>query len=148
MFRYNLLIRLSRMKSRSDYRRIFSSTTMLYRALHAISTQHYKLPVRRYIMDLFNLELDEEVVKKLYEHAKRLKLQPGMRTRAARAMSIVGRPPQHRRVSDSDDESMSDAEELPDLKKHPAIKAKPVNKIVGFDAPLAGDAPDSPAVGA
>lgn len=134
------------MKSRSEYRRIFSSTTMLYRAMHAISSQHYKLPVRRYIMDLFNVELEEEVVKKLYEHAKRLKLQPGMRTRAARAMSIVGRPPQRRRVSDSDDESNSDAEELPDMKKHPAIKAPPVNKIAGFDAPQVGTAPPSPVV--
>ena len=47
-----------------------------------------------------------------------------------------------------DDESNSDAEELPDMKKHPAIKAPPVNKIVGFDAPQVGNAPDSPVVGA
>ena len=85
-------------------------------------------------MDLFNLEMDEEVVKKLSEHAKRLKLQPGIRTRAARSMSIVGRPPQHRRVSDSDDESMSDSEEAPDVKKIPVLKVTPMSRIAGFDA--------------
>lgn len=126
------------MKSRPEYRRIFSSTTMFYRALQAISSQRYRLPVRRYIIDLFNIELDDEVVKKLSEHAKRLKLQPGIRTRAARAMSIVGRAPQHRRVSDSDDESMSDSEEPPDVKKHPVLKVRTVTKIVGFDAPQVG----------
>ena len=130
-----MLTKPYRMKSRHEYRRIFGSTTMFYRAMHAISSQKYRLPVRRYIIDLFNLELDEEVVKKLGEHANRLKLKPGIRTRAARAMSIVARPPQRRRVSDSDDESMSDDDEGPDIKKIPVLKVKTMNKIVGFDGP-------------
>ena len=123
------------MKSRHEYRRIFSSTTMFYRALHAISSQRYRLPVRRYIFELFNVELDEDIVKKLNEHSRRLKLQPGIRTRAVRAMSIVARPPQRHRISDSDDESMSDGEEPPDVKKVPVLKVKVVSRVVGFDTP-------------
>ena len=42
---------------------------MFYRALHTISSQKYRLPVRRYIFDLFNVELDADVVKKLTDCA-------------------------------------------------------------------------------
>ncbi len=124
------------MKSRPEYRRIFTSTAMLYRALHVISSQRYRLPVRRYIIDLFNIELDDEVVKKLYEHAKSMRLKSlsnGTKTRASRALSIVGRPARNRRISDSDEESVSDDENVPEVKKHPVLKVRPMSRIVGFE---------------
>ena len=124
------------MKSRREYRRIFASTTMFYRALHVISSQRYRLPVRRYIIDLFNVELNEEVVKKLGEHAVRLKLQSSassvVRGRI-RAMSILGRPARHHHVSESDEESASDEEEVPEVKKHPTLTLRPQQRIIGFD---------------
>lgn len=57
------------MKSKPEYRHIFSSPRMFYRALHTISTQKYRLPVRRYIIDLFNIELDADVVRQLSDCA-------------------------------------------------------------------------------
>ena len=124
------------MKSRSKYKHIFSSTSMLYRALHTISSQRYRLPVRRYILDLFNVELDDTVVKQLQEHAVKLRVRSSSgdaTARASRVVSIVGRPPRHRRISDSDDESMTEEEEPPDVKQYPVIKARPKSQIVGFD---------------
>ena len=109
---------------------------MFYRALHVISSQRYRLPVRRYIIDLFNVELNEEVVKKLGEHAVRLKLQSSassvVRGRI-RAMSILGRPARHHHVSESDEESASDEEEVPEVKKHPTLTLRPQQRIIGFD---------------
>ncbi|RPD54648.1 hypothetical protein L226DRAFT_535797 [Lentinus tigrinus ALCF2SS1-7] len=60
---------LTKMKSKPEYRHIFSSPSMFYRALHTISTQKYRMPVRRYIFDLFNIELDADVVRGLSECA-------------------------------------------------------------------------------
>lgn len=108
---------------------------MLYRALHAISSQRYRLPVRRYILDLFNIELNDQVVRQLAEHAVKLRVKstPGDTTaRASRVVSIVGRPPRHRRISDSDEESMSDNDDPPEDKKYPVIKARPQSQIIGF----------------
>ena len=46
---------------------------MFYRALHTISTQKFRLPVRRYIFDLFSIELDADVVRQLAESAVALR---------------------------------------------------------------------------
>ncbi len=62
------------MKSKPEYRHIFTSPSMFYRALHTISSQKYRLPVRRYIFDLFNIELDADVVRKLSECAISLRI--------------------------------------------------------------------------
>lgn len=51
------------MKGRPEFRRIFSSPQLFYRVLHTISTQKYRLLVRRYIFDLFNVEMDEETMR-------------------------------------------------------------------------------------
>lgn len=123
------------MKSRAKYKHIFASTSMLFRALHAISSQRYRLPVRRYILDLFNIELDESIVKRLAEHAVRLRVKstPGDATaRVSRVVSIVGRPVRRHHISDSDDESMSEDEEPTDVKQHPVIKTRPQSTIAGF----------------
>jgi rapamycin-insensitive companion of mTOR len=107
---------------------------MLYRALHTISSQRYRLPVRRYVLDLFNIELDDHVVKDLQEHAIKLRIKPtsGEATvRASRAMSVVMLPPRYARISDSD-ESMSEDDEPVDVEKHPVIKTRPQSQVVGF----------------
>ncbi|KZS99473.1 uncharacterized protein LAESUDRAFT_816934 [Laetiporus sulphureus 93-53] len=52
---------LAKMKARPEYRDVFNSPTMFYRALHTISSQKYRLQVRRHILDLFNLELDVDL---------------------------------------------------------------------------------------
>ncbi|KAF9781640.1 Rapamycin-insensitive companion of mTOR, N-term-domain-containing protein [Thelephora terrestris] len=54
---------LAKMKGRPEFRRIFSSPQLFYRVLHTISTQKYRLLVRRYIFDLFNVEMDEETMR-------------------------------------------------------------------------------------
>lgn len=123
------------MKSRSKYKHIFASTSMLFRALHTISSQRYRLPVRRYILDLFNIELDDAVVQRLTEHAVKLRVKPtpgDATTRVSRAVSIVGRPVRRHHISDSDDESMSDDEEPVDVKQYPVIRTRPQSQIVGF----------------
>ena len=48
---------------------------MFYRALHMISTSRYRLPVRRYVFDLFDIDLDGDVLRQLEESAKTLALQ-------------------------------------------------------------------------
>lgn len=123
------------MKSRGKYKHIFASTTMLYRALHAISSQRYRLPVRRYILDLFNIELDDHVVRKLAEHAVKLRVKPtpgDATARASRVVSMAARQARRHHISDSDAESMSEDEDPPDVQKYPVIKARPVSQIVGF----------------
>lgn len=86
-------------------------------------------------MDLFNVELNEETVKKLGEHAVRLKMQSSassaVRARV-RAMSILGRPARHHNVSESDEESVSDEEEMPEIKKHPVMNLRPQSRVTGF----------------
>lgn len=108
---------------------------MLYRALHAISSQRYRLPVRRYILDLFNLELNDQVIRELAEHAAKLRVKStsgDATAKAPRVVSMAARPPRHRRISESDEESMSDDDDPPEDKKYPVIKARPQSQIVGF----------------
>lgn len=123
------------MKSRSKYKHIFASTSMLYRALQTISSQRYRLPVRRYILDLFSIELDDTVVKQLSEHAVKLRVKStsgDATARVSRVVSIVGRPVRHRQMSDSDDNSITEDEEPPDVKQYPVVKTRPKSQIVGF----------------
>ena len=126
------------MKARPEYKHIFSSPTMFYRALHTISSQRYRAPVRRYVIDLFTIELDVDVVKTLLECQESLKLPPDAPEADAppprpRVISMIGRPGHNRRVSDSDEESILDDEESsPAIERHPTISLRPVSRIVGF----------------
>jgi len=45
-----------------QHRAIFSSVSLFYRVLHLLSTQRYRLPVRRYVLDLFDIDLDPDVM--------------------------------------------------------------------------------------
>jgi rapamycin-insensitive companion of mTOR len=125
-----------RMKSRPEYRTIFTSPKMFYRALHIISTQRYRLPVRRYIVDLFNLELNPELASTLLENAESLRAHPSYKisNSDARRLSmfpLMGRP---RRTSESDDEDDElDAPIVPGASdEQPAISLRPVSKTIGF----------------
>lgn len=128
------------MKSRPEYRPVFSSPSTFYRALHTISTQRYRLPVRRYILDLFNIELDTDVVKSLTDCAKSLRAPPSykqLKSPSTRVVSMFGRLGRSRRVSDSDDDDdVSDTAENDTIviDEKPVVALRPVSRIIGFDS--------------
>ena len=51
-----------RLRTRPHGRRAFQSIPLFYRALHVLGTQRFRLPVRRYVLDLFDIRLDPAVV--------------------------------------------------------------------------------------
>ncbi|KAG8214549.1 Rapamycin-insensitive companion of mTOR, N-term-domain-containing protein [Butyriboletus roseoflavus] len=130
---------LARMKSRPEYRSAFTSPTVFFRALHIISTQRYRLPVRRYILDLFSIELDYDVIKAIHDAAVSLRAPPSFKQSEAhisRVVSMLG--PKHAgRESDSDaeedDSEMDDTAEEVVVKNNPVIMLRPVSRIIGFD---------------
>jgi len=128
---------LTKMKSRPEYRPVFSSTSTFYRALNTISTQRFRLPVRRYILDLFNIELDSEVVRSLSECAKTLRAPPSYKqskSPSSRVVSMFGRLGRPRRTSESDDEASDTAEnDNVIIEEKPVITLRPVSRIIGFD---------------
>lgn len=52
---------LARLKIR--HRELFSSPSLYYRALDMLENYHYRLPVRRYIIELFDVKLDQEFAR-------------------------------------------------------------------------------------
>ena len=128
------------MKTRAEYREVFSSPTVFTRVLHTLSTQKYKLPVRRYILDLFDLQLDVETVKVLVDARKAIRVMPSMQDTAhldaappmqARVPSVIGRPGRSRRVESDDDSDEEDVVKaaVPD---RPVMNLRPVSRIIGF----------------
>jgi hypothetical protein len=66
MHKDELMLRLFyRLKSRQDLRWVFDSTSMYFRALHAITTGRYRLSTKKFIFDLFDFQLDSGLVKQL-----------------------------------------------------------------------------------
>lgn len=131
------------MKSKAEYRHVFSSIPFFYRVFHTISTQRYRLPVRRYILGLFNIEFDNTTVSKLVACSKSLKesantsqanAQPKLQPR----VSVFGRPVKRGRQqpdSDTSDDSMdsdSDEEEEKPPVERP-LSLLPVRRVSGFD---------------
>jgi hypothetical protein len=96
-----------------------------------ISTSRYRLPVRRYIFDLFDIDLDEDVLRELGESAKALALpasesvppQPN-----GRVVSVLFATPRAH-TSESDEEG-----ESPHVPQYgpPVISLRPRSTIVGF----------------
>jgi hypothetical protein len=129
-------IKLCRMKSKPEYQHVFSSPAMLYRAFYTISTQHYRLLVRRYILDLFTIELDHDVVENFSECSKSLRAPPSFKppkSPSNRVISMLGRLGPSRRGSESDDDDdLIINEEDTIVKQVPAISLQPMSKIVGF----------------
>lgn len=127
---------IHRMKTRPEYRHIFSSPEMYFRALHTISSQKYRMPVRRYILDLFDVELDAAMVARLSEYATALRMKPAqkpVKSSLMRVVSIVGRPNTEHRASDSEDDGSDDDERAAVVEKPPVMSLRPVSQIVGFD---------------
>ncbi|BEJ06093.1 hypothetical protein CcaverHIS641_0306150 [Cutaneotrichosporon cavernicola] len=60
---------------RNRHPRLFSSTTLFYRALRAISTNHFQAPVRRFICDLFSVEINPQTLLK-FMHLERTSPAP------------------------------------------------------------------------
>jgi len=79
---------------------------MFFRALHTISTQRYRLPVRRYILDLFNVELDSDVVAALMDCAESLKAHPSFKPPKSdeNRVGLFGPLGRSRRTSESDED--------------------------------------------
>ena len=104
-----------------------------------LSTQRYRLPVRRYILDLFSLDLDSQSLEK---SAQKLKADPSYKPPSATIarMSMIGRLTKTRRPSESEsseDEDNSVGGNAPNgvpKDQGPVFVLKPVTKIVGFDA--------------
>ena len=104
-----------------------------------MSTQRYRLPVRRYIVELFNQELNQDLVNALNEVAKRLKPSPTYkppRTDVIR-MSVFGRLGKSRRQSESDESDEDDGLGTPPAQtkpvvEQPTITLQPQKKIIGF----------------
>lgn len=64
------------LKARPETKAIFSSIPLFYRALQTISKQRYRLPVRRYIFDLFDVQFDAETINALNTYGKSMRVQP------------------------------------------------------------------------
>lgn len=127
----------NRFKSRAEYRDVFSSPKMFFRALHTISTQRYRLPVRRYIIDLFNIELDSDLVAKLDECAKALKAPPSLRpvNGAKGGVTLIKGLGRSRRGSESADEDDElDTRETKNgfVEEPPVISMPALSKTIGF----------------
>lgn len=122
---------LAKLKSRPEYERVFSSVPVFYRALHTISTSRYRQPVRRYVFDLFDIDLDEEVLRQLEESAKTLVLSASESAPSqpnGRVVSVLFAAPRaHGSESDEEDEP-------PPVPQHrpPVISLRPKSTIVGF----------------
>lgn len=89
-------------------------------------------------MDLFNLELNPELVTTLKECSKTLKAYPPYQPSESDTsrLSIFGRMGRTRRTSESDDEDDEmDAAATPAIlpADQPVICLQPVTRIVGFD---------------
>lgn len=110
---------------------MFSSVPMFYRALHMISTSRYRLPVRRYVFDLFDIDLDEDVLRHLTESAKTLALpvsEAAPLHQKSRVVSVLFAAPRtHTSESDGEDE-------VPPMPQHgpPVISLRPRSTVVGF----------------
>ena len=132
------------MKSKPEYRHIFSSPSMFYRALHTISSQKYRMPVRRYIFDLFNIDLDADVVKQLSDCAIALRVPltapeaagPSPAQEKPRETVVPTFQPRPARpvVSESDDEESDDEEEVTAKKpRAPVMSLRPKSRVIGFN---------------
>ena len=115
---------------------------MFYRALHTISSQKYRQPVRRYIFDLFNIDLDADVVQQLSECAISLRIPLTAQEPAepSEPSPIDDKPAPFRpraarhNVDESDDEG-SDVEEKEAAAKKPrapVMSLRPKSRIIGF----------------
>ena len=126
------------MKGRPEFRHIFSSPQVFYRVLHTISTQKYRLLVRRYIFDLFNVELDEETMRAFIGCEKTLRIDRvpdnatvSLQRTASKVISSFGR-----HSIDSDESGEEEVSEVKGIARkfnttRRPVSLKPTKKVVG-----------------
>ncbi|KAL5482443.1 hypothetical protein ACEPAI_9037 [Sanghuangporus weigelae] len=133
---------LAKMKSKSEFRHVFSSPSLYYRVLHMISTQRFRLPVRRYILELFDVPLDVGTVRTLTAYSKALAdtgatISPNnIRTRLQPRVSVFGRPVRGQNTTESDDSESMDSSDDEAQVKPPTerpVSLLPAKRISGFD---------------
>lgn len=110
---------------------------MFYRALHIISTSRYRLPVRRFIFDLFDIPLDPENVAALAEAARTLVMGTAKPPTAGRrrAISVLFAAPKAQAQGSDDEEDTGLATHRPGMKKGhapPTVSLRPKSTIQGF----------------
>lgn len=130
---------LTKLKTKSESKSAFHSPDMLYRALHIISTQRYRFPVRRYIMDLFNVELNPQLSAGLGIAAQKLKVLPSQRPPKMDTFrhSVFGKMAPRRESQSDDSDEDDDISSLParttvQKADQPPISLEPRRRIVGF----------------
>ena len=102
-----------------------------------ISTQRYRQAVRRYIVELFNQDMDQDLVDSLNAAASRLQASPSYKPPKTDTfrMSVFG----GKRTSESDDSDEDDDPDTPPARakppeERPTINLQPLTRVVGFDA--------------
>jgi rapamycin-insensitive companion of mTOR len=138
---------LAKMRSRSEYKHIFTSPIMFFRALHTISTQRYRLPVRRYVLDLFNVELDVGTVKVMDAASKSLRIKkPGPSSETSNKdknvhptvnTNIVHIIPRVESDEEDEEDEFGDSIRGDRAKRKSNVvveKLRPVSRIIGFAA--------------
>lgn len=134
---------LAKLRARSEYKHVFTSPTMFFRALHTISTQRYRLPVRRYILDLFNVEVNVDTIAALSSSSKALRLhteEPHKDSSVPPPLNpnlvhIIPRPESDE--EDEEDDDFVDTKHGSALKRKSTVaieKLRPVSRIIGFAA--------------
>lgn len=129
------------MKTKPEYREVFTSPTIFARILHTLSVQKYKLNVRRYILDLFDIQLDVDAVKAISDARRSLRTvspkpaatlsNPAPPARL-RAFSVIGRPGRSRNTESDDTDSEEEGATKAMVPERPVMSLRPMSRIVGF----------------
>lgn len=64
---------LNKIKTRAPH--VFQSPSLFFRALYLLDHNHFRLPVRRYILDLFSLSFTPAQLDQVFEQGARLQAQ-------------------------------------------------------------------------
>lgn len=98
-----MLVPISRI--RSKHRQIFSSPSLYFRVIHMISHNHFKQPIRAFVLDMFDIQLDGYLLEKIHttEHLlRRISVQTAdgqdtgqqaQKRPASQPNTSAGRPP-------------------------------------------------------
>ena len=147
------------MKSKTEFRSVFASPQVFFRVLHMISTRRFRLPVRRYILELFDVPLDPATVKAIAGCGKLLTEAAGavtspshIKPRIQPRVSVFGRPARGRNDSDSegDEDDVDEMEEEGSQGKakkemERPVSLMPVRRVMGFQGVDKDDEKSKPA---
>jgi rapamycin-insensitive companion of mTOR len=70
-------------KAKSRHPSVFSSPELVYRAINLLNTQHYRLPVRRYVYELFDAPLDVGSARNIAEAGAGIKRRDRAKSKEA-----------------------------------------------------------------